>query len=620
MNRIFLLSTVSILFSVDSFSQNSSVLKDSLAKAALLDEVVVTATKTAVGKNYVPFNISVVNRQQIDNSSESALLPVLSQNVPGLFVTERGVTGFGVSTGAAGSISMRGLGGNPNNQVLVLVNGSPQFMGIFGHPLADAYVASDVEKVEVLHGAGSVLYGTNAMGGVINIITRNQQQDGYTVNAGMSYGTFNTQKNMLNLGYRKKKFSAMASYNNDRTDGHRPSSSFNINNGYLKLAYHFSDHFNLSAETNIAKYKATDPGPENGHVGNTIDIFRGSSYLILSNSFPKTSGNLQVFYNYGKHKISDGFRSHDANYGFSIFQSLKYISNNTTTIGFDYKNYGGKAENVFAMNGQGIVFGDHTITEAAPYILTQQTIAKKLVLSAGIRMEHNSVYGNIWVPSGGASFIAAANTVLKASVSKGFRSPSILDLYLFPPANPNLQPEKMMNYEFSISQQLANKKIKLEATVFNVQGDNLIQTVFQNGGPKNINTGSFNNTGVELSAKYFINQQFSAMVAYGYTDIKKPVLAAPLHHLNVSGNYRKDKWLLNISAEGIAGLYTQLAPLATKSNYILVNAKAGYSINKWLDVFVKGENLTDQQYQINNGYPMPGIVVLGGVNFHFAGK
>ena len=76
------------------------------------------------------------------------------------------------ASGAAGGISIRGIGGSPNTQMLVLIDGHPQFMGLMGHPLPDAYVASDVERVEVVRGPASILYGTNAMGGVINIITR----------------------------------------------------------------------------------------------------------------------------------------------------------------------------------------------------------------------------------------------------------------------------------------------------------------------------------------------------------------------------------------------------------------------------------------------------------------
>jgi outer membrane cobalamin receptor len=593
---------------------------DTVKANIILDEVVMTGSKTAVSKNYIPFNVTTVGRQQIDNSSESALLPVLADNVPGLFVTERGVTGFGVSTGAAGAISMRGLSGSPNTRVLMLINGVPQFMGIFGHPLPDAYVASDAEKVEVLHGAGSVLYGTNAMGGVINIITRSQQSDGYNINARALYGSYNTQKYMANAGWRKKGFSIMASVNHDRTDGHRANSDFKITNGFLKVGYRFSNHINLSAETNIAKYLATDPGPAGGTVGNSIDILRGSSYLTLTNNYQKTSGSLQLFYNYGNHKITDGFRSTDGNYGFSLSQVLRHIKNNTTTVGFDYKHYGGVAKNIFAMNGQGIVFGDHTITEYAPYILIQQTIAGKLILSAGARREQHSVYGSVFIPSGGVSFIASQSTTLKAAVAKGFRSPTILDLYLFPPANPLLQPEKMMNYEATVNQLLAGGKLRAELTVFNVQGNNMIQTVFQNGGPKNVNTGSFNNTGIELVAKYFFNNHFNAMLAYGYTNMQQPVVAAPKHLLNTAFSFTQSKWMLHTALQLVNGLYTQTSPSAVQSNYVLLNARAGYRMSTLVDIFVKGENLTNRKYQINYGYPMPGVIVFGGFNFHLSGN
>ncbi len=581
-----------------------------------LDEVVVTGTKIAVSKNYIPANITVVNRAQIENSSESALLPVLAEHVPGLFITERGITGFGVGSGSAGAISMRGLSGSPNNRILVLINGSPQFMGIFGHPLGDAYVASDVEKVEVIHGAGSVLYGTNAMGGVINIITRNQLQDGYSFNARILGGSFNTQKYMANIGYRKKRFSAMASFNKDRTDGHRPAADFDITNGYFKLNYTVSPHFKTGAETNVAKFNAADPGPENGRPGALIDIFRGSTYIFLANNYKKTSGNLQLFYNYGKHNISDGFKSKDANYGATFYQVFRQITNNVTTVGFDFSSYGGRAENVLAMNGRGIVLGDRTITESAPYLLSQQTIAKKVILSGGLRLQHNSVYGNFLVPSGGASYLLNSNTTLKTSASKGFRSPTMLDLYLFAPANPDLQPEKMRNIEFTVSQQLLNKKITLEATLFNVQGDNLIQTVFQNGGPKNVNTGVFNNTGLEFSGKYQVSQQIRLALVYGHTTLKNPALAVPTHQLGLSGNFISRKWLFNINLQSISGLIKQVKPVVLKSSYFLVNAKAGYKINYLFDAFVKGENLANQSYQINNGYPMPGILIFCGINFH----
>ena len=133
---------------------------DTLKKVEL-NAVVVTATKDRVNRNNVPLTISVVNREEIRTSAGSSLLPVLSDKVPGLFVTQRGVTGFGVSEGAAGAVSVRGVG--QGNKVLILLDGQPQWAGIFGHALPDMYVASDVDKVEVIRGPGSLIYGSIAI-------------------------------------------------------------------------------------------------------------------------------------------------------------------------------------------------------------------------------------------------------------------------------------------------------------------------------------------------------------------------------------------------------------------------------------------------------------------------
>ncbi|MEN9570298.1 MAG: hypothetical protein RL172_1529 [Bacteroidota bacterium] len=593
-----------------------TILMDTASR--LLKEVVVVATKNAVAKSIVPYHVTVVGQNQIENSSESALLPVLSQQVPGLFITQRGVTGFGVAAGAAGAISMRGIAGSPNNRVLVLINGSPQFMGIFGHPLADAYVASDVQKVEVLHGAGSVLYGTNAMGGVVNIITKSQQRDGLTVNARLLMGSYNTQKYLANIGFKKNKLSVFASFNHDRTDGHRTNSDFKITNGYVKINYQASSHFTVSTEHNLAAYEAGDPGPQTGTKGQRIDITRGASYLTVQNKYAHTSGAVQLFYNYGRHKITDGFRSKDANYGLSIYQSAHLFKHNSITAGFDFKNYGGRAENIYAMNGQGILFGDHSIQEWAPYLFTQQTIKEKITLSAGIRYENNSVYGGVLVPSGGLTYQLSENTSIKASVSKGFRSPTMQELYLFVPANDSLQPEKMMNYEASVKQLLLNKQLSLELTLFKVEGNNLIQTVVNGGLPKNRNTGSFSNTGIECSINYQLNNLFTVGINYAYTDLKKPVVAAPKHLLtaNIAARFNKFNWSVNL--QQVSGLYTTVNPVAVTSSYFIANSRLAYQLNAMVSLFVKGENLTNTTYQINAGYPMPGAVIMGGVHFNLS--
>lgn len=103
-----------------------------------IDSVVVTGTRYASDIRHLPMSVSVIGRAEIDQRHEASLLPLLTEQVPGLFVTSRGVMGYGVSTGAAGGMSLRGLGGGATSQMLVLIDGQPQYMGIFGHPIADA--------------------------------------------------------------------------------------------------------------------------------------------------------------------------------------------------------------------------------------------------------------------------------------------------------------------------------------------------------------------------------------------------------------------------------------------------------------------------------------------------
>lgn len=590
-----------------------SILNDTLS----IDEVVITGTKTTVNRNNVPVSVSVISREKIESNPESALLPVLSEHVPGLFVTERGITGFGVSSGAAGQIMMRGLGGSPNTQVLVMVDGNPQFMGIMGHPLPDAYISSDVEKVEVIRGPASMLYGTNAMGGVINIITREQKKNGFSGNSRMMYGSYNTLKYMANGGYRKDGFNILASLNHDRTNGHRDSSDFRITNGYIKTGYEINAHFKITADLSLANFDATDPGQEDSFAGNSYDITRGMGAAVLDNKYGITSGSVRFFYNFGEHEITDGFHSQDKNYGLVIYQSVQLFRGNTITLGFDHKRYGGIAENVLAMGGQGVVLGDTTVSETAGYVNVQQELFNKLILNAGFRLERNSVTGDEPVPAAGFSYKPGATTTIKGSVAKGYRNPTIRELYLWAQANESLKPEKMMNYELSLLQRLLSNKLSLELTLYKAEGNNLIQTVMTENGPGNMNSGRFSNTGVEFSGNYRPFQNLTINSTYSYISMEKPVLAVPKQQMNVGAAYKISGFTFNLSLQHIRDLYTKVSEIENiTEKYTLLKSGVSYMFNDHVDIFVRAENLTDCKYQINYGYPMPGFIMFAGINLH----
>ncbi len=212
----------SLLLLIACFSSAySQSQKSDSAKTYYTEPMVVTGTQENLSRKYVPASISVVTSSDLQSSGKISLLDALSEEVPGLFVPQRGVIGYGIEN-PAGTISIRGLGGNPTTEVLVMIDGIPQFMGLYGHPLSDSYLSEDAARVEVIRGPGSMLYGTNAMGGVINIITKRAEQNGIELTGGASYGSFDTQEYNGGLGYNDGKFNILVSGDHDQTDGTRP--------------------------------------------------------------------------------------------------------------------------------------------------------------------------------------------------------------------------------------------------------------------------------------------------------------------------------------------------------------------------------------------------------------
>ena len=607
---------------ISAVSLQAQTGKDStkVARSYAINEVVVTGTRSETDVRHLPMTVSVVGRPQLEASQQTSVLPVLNLQVPGFFSTSRGVMGYGVATGASGQMSLRGIGGPaqaglPTTGLLVLIDGHPQYMGLMGHPIADAYQTMMAERVEVLRGPASVLYGSNAMGGVINIVTRKMQEDGIRTNINIGAGSYGSIQTEATNRIRKGRFSSTVTASYNRTDGHRADMAFEQYGGYAKLGYDFTDNWKVWGDVNVTRFNATNPGSVmKPYIDNDQRITRGMTSFALENYYEKTSGALSFFYNWGDHWINDGyqpggeplqyrFNSNDQMLGVSWYQSVQLFQGNRLTVGADYFHFGGEAWNQF-FDGHRETSANKSLNEVAGYVDFRQDIAAWLTLDAGARVDYHSQTGTEFIPQVGLAFHLPENAEIKAMASKGFRNPTIREMYMFPPQNPDLKPEKLWNYELSFSQRLMDNRLSYGLNVFYINGENLIiRLPNPNGsGMLNQNSGEIENWGAEANVGYQFNPVWSVMANYSWLHMENPVLASPEHKLYGGVNFRKGRWSASTGIQYVKGLYTDL-DAATKENFVLWDMQGSFKATNYLSFYARGENLLAQRYEINAGYP-----------------
>lgn len=621
LSKIFLL----VFLSINAFSLYANHTKEIANDSLEIDEIVVTGTRNATDVRHLPMTVTVIDRGTLTERHQTNILPTVMQQVPGLMLTSRSMMGYGVSTGAAGGINMRGISSGAG-QLLVLIDGHPQYQGIYGHPIADSYQTLMAERVEVLRGPASVLYGSNAMGGVLNIVTRSMHKDGVYTQIDLGAGRYGTIQSELSNQIRKGKFNSTISAQYSRTDNHRPRMGFEQYGGFVKLGYDMSSHWKAYIDANLTHFNASYPGSESSPLYDADQwITRGAVTAALENHYNNTSGAISVYSNFGRHKIDDGtsdpdkptqryFRSKDALTGISWYQNAQLFDGNRLTVGVDYQHIYGNAYYTSKATGEILdtpnkQSGKSHRNEIAGYVDFRQDLATWLTIDIGIRLDHHSITGSEWIPQAGIVLRPISTGEIKLMASKGFRNPTMRELYLYPPSNEELEPERLWNYELSWHHRLG--RITYGANFFYLKGDNMIQTVNR----KNVNTGEIENYGIEMEGYYHITEHFSLSTNHSLLHMKNKVIAAPEYKGYFGVNYTNNKWLILSGLQYVNNLYTSVGETEQTESFCLLNASVTYKLIKNISMWVRGENLLAQSYEINLGYPMPIATFMIGASF-----
>ena len=348
------------------------------------------------------------------------------------------------------------------------------------------------------------------------------------------------------------------------------------------------------------------------------NITRGEASLSLNNYYGNTNGNVRVYYSYGNHYIDDPrhFHSLDDRFGILAYQNIRPWKDAAATVGFDFNTYTGKipmSGGNAHTEGSMTTISRKSITEYSPYItLSQDLFGGVLILNAGLRMANSDRFDTQWIPQGGFVIHPAEGWMVKASVAKGYRNPSFREMYLYRPANPDLEPEDMMNYEITVGKTFS-RYFGMDVTGYYSKGSNLIQTVDM----KNVNTGSFINKGIEVTAnsRPLDNLSVRATYSYLYTSLDNLTGAPKDQYFLGIGWQALPKFHVDAELRGIGGLY--VSGDVEHQDYVLLNMKLTYKVVRALELFAVLDNITNTGYVINRGYEMPGFTAMGGFKLHF---
>ena len=660
----YLLTTM-FLYSKDSQKNEEDVVK--------LEQMTVTASRVKEKKEKTSASVILLNREDIEKSSAKTL---------GEIIAQRGLGGLKKYSGMlTGNMSIRGLssglGGNPfTDQILFLVDGVPSSVSNLS-----MYPTDSIEKIEILKGANSVLYGNNAMGGVINIITQKVKKEQLTGTVKLEGGEFEHFLSSVNIFWKKGDFDlaiyGMYTTTNDYevpNYGTLKNSGMSGASGKLSLGYNFSktERLNLNIE-GTQFWEIEVPGTISSV---TLDDY-AQHYRHKTDISYKTK-SLKVNYYYAEDRRKNFTISfNDESYtqyltqGFSLQNIFSLPAHIQLLAGLDWKNLnlssGRTAGNAYNPNANYHGIGGFLD-------LKKSLLKDKLNLNLGARYDHfflNIIETDVGTvitdtkaetfgaPSfrGGISYSLTSKIRTKANVGNGFRSPAPhekLSSYVLTSfgtdytGNPDLKSEKSITFDYGWG--YTEKYIDAEVNYFQTRFSDKITQISD---PVKTNTKTYINIngaqvqGIEfllsydvgLSLKLPLSIKPSTSLTYHFELKAKEPQYFPKDKNNISVDQLLDipvfsgsiglligqkNWSINFQGRYLGNKKENFFDSTTFSSYIVdtdsywvFDVKASYKPVKFLEIFAVVENINNKYYEYVILYPMPGLNYRGGIKYNF---
>lgn len=587
----------------------------------LLDEIITLFEMTVVGKRPLSQDptqdSTLVEGETIRDSPRQSTFEALSQEAADVYVPGRGVM-HGVANGATGGIHIRGLGGSPNSQVLVVEDGVPDYHGVFGHPIPDAYTPFLIDDVLVVKGGDSVLYGTNAMGGVVLIRSRWRDADGYEVLSDAAYGSYATLRESVAFLGRFGSLDAAGAITVLSTDGHRQGAGGDELIASAAGRYRFTPSLDLTVRNKVVHLRGADPGsithPFSDH---WYDVWRDTASLRLGWRSGDTKLHLTPYVNVGVHRLYDGFHSTDYVGGANAELELKLHRDVELLLGASGEHVGGSVEDRIAGERPEV----RSLSDVSFYNQLTLRPIDRLSVVLGTREVISETYGFVFLYKGGVRWDLNDRLYVRSRIARNFRQPTIRELYLpFPTANPDLRPEKSLNLDVGIGYR--SERFELSLSGYRTEADDLIRYFGSWPSAEVINIGNVVISGVEGALGVRKIGPLSAFVTANLQDVGKYTRQNPraklnfnLDHVQTLGEHR---FGASLSGEWVHGLYMgnysrdpidDVFVMDLSLRYRYGSSQRGVALQPYLYL----RNLLDSRYAYVEGYPMPSFNLLAGL-------
>lgn len=609
-----------------------------------LDDMVVTASRVPTQKIDTPADISVITKEEIADQNYASASDAL-RAIPGVNVLGSGAKG---SSMGQDKILLNG-----DERVLVLVDGRRMNLGSSGNSSADWLPpVNAIERIEVLKGGGSALYGTDAVGGVINVIMKKGSDMGNHVTVKAAGGSWNAEQYAISAsGSTDSGLGLIVSATKERRGEYKfknanGKSQLLKNSGYddtgviVKLDQKVGEDNRIGVNFEHINADGGSPFGYSGF-GNTDSHKRISNNVALRYDWNESSderGYVQVYKNYQHAHFRSPVASRQSNFtdstiGLEAQQNFKFSDTDELTVGLEYYKT--------TVDNTSLYTGERDINNKAIFAENRWEFAPSWQLNTGLRYDHHSKYGSEVTPKVALNKKFDENSNVYLSWGRVFNAPTTDDLFwhqvdssqwgtFYTYGDPNLKPEKGYVWTFGGNTKL-NEKTSLSANVFYSKITDAIDWDYTSvpNYTLAVNVNKEKRRGLELSLNHDFDDNLSAYASYTYVQVKQDKGKGFTKDLTTKPNiyraglkYKNADWLFTLNANAVTG---QSEKNFVDSSYFTLDLGAQYKINDNAKLFINGYNLTNARYAefgglYKNGeakYPMAGRSFIIGAEYTF---